>query len=51
LLYMAMYIGLIISYVWVLRYMLLGGIGSSKKVNWGGAAPATTLADKLRREQ
>lgn len=51
LLYMAMYIGLIISYVWVLRYMLLGGIGSSKKVNWGGAAPATTPADKLRREQ
>jgi len=51
LLYMAMYIGLIISYVWVLRYMLLGGIGSSKKVNWGGVPPATTPADKLRREQ
>jgi len=51
LLYMAMYIGLIISYVWVLRYMLLGGIGSSKKVNWGGVPTATTPADKLRREQ
>ncbi len=49
-LYLAMYLALIISYVWVLRYMLLGGAGSSKAVNWGGAPKQHAPADRLRRD-
>lgn len=49
-LYLVMYLALIISYVWVLRYMLLGGAGSSKAVNWGGAPKQHAPADRLRRD-
>lgn len=46
--YMAIYLFLIVSYVWVLRYMLLGGAGSSKPVNWSGGQVAANPADKVR---
>ncbi|WP_370260900.1 cytochrome ubiquinol oxidase subunit I [Limnobacter sp.] len=49
-LYMAMYIALIVCYVWVLRYMLLGGTGSAKKVDWSGAAVRPTPADRIREQ-
>ncbi|HEY1058042.1 MAG TPA: cytochrome ubiquinol oxidase subunit I [Limnobacter sp.] len=51
-LYLALYAGLIVAYVWVLRYMLLGGTGSAKPVAWGGGgAPASVPADRIRRAQ
>lgn len=50
-LYMVLYIALIVAYVWVLRYMLLGGMGSAKKPNWTGAPQQPAPADRLRNEQ
>ncbi|HEX4917027.1 MAG TPA: cytochrome ubiquinol oxidase subunit I [Limnobacter sp.] len=49
-LYMVMYIALIVCYVWVLRYMLLGGTGSAKKVDWSGAAVQASPADRIRKQ-
>ncbi|MCQ8896909.1 cytochrome ubiquinol oxidase subunit I [Limnobacter humi] len=51
-LYLALYLGLIAAYVWVLRYMLLGGTGSAKPVVWGGGGvPGSAPADRIRRIQ